>query len=176
MRVLPPPRVGRVQFCGRHTPPFTANAVAIGTTTTAVTDLQTKTVAARAAFNAQQEAQNAAKSATNTYNLAVRAMTDAVADILKQVKTKAALSGDAVYSLADVPVPATPSPKPPPGTPTDFVVTLNPDGSLNLKWKCPNPTGAAGTMYQVSRRTGLSGPFTPIGNSGTRSFVDATVP
>lgn len=174
--VLPRTRLGRVQFCEQHNTPFSTNAVAIGTTSTAVTDLATKTTAARAAYNAQQAARNAARSATNAYNLAVAAMTSAVADILKQVKTKAAISGDSVYSLADIPVPATPSPKPPPGTPTDFVATLNPDGSLNLKWRCPNPPGASGTMYQVSRRLGLSGDFAPIGASGTRSFVDATVP
>jgi hypothetical protein len=174
--VLPPTRLGRVEFCEQHTTPFSTNAVAIGTTTTAVTDLTTRTTAARAAYNAQQAAKNAARAATNEYKLAVAAMTSAVADILKQIKTKAAISGDSVYSLAEIPVPATPSPKPAPGTPTGFVVTLNPDGSLNLKWKCPNPPGASGTMYQVSRKLGAAGDFAPLGATGTRSYVDVTVP
>lgn len=173
--VLPPTPLGRVEFCEQHVPPFTANALAIGTTAGAVSELSTRTVAARAAYNAQQAARNAARAATVDYHLAVAAMTTAVADILKQVKAKAATAGDGVYALAEIPVPQTPSPKPPPGTPTDFVVTLNPDGSLNLKWRCPNPPGANGTMYQVARKIG-SGAWTPIGGSGTRSFVDATVP
>jgi hypothetical protein len=31
-------------------------------------------------------------------------------------------------------------------------------------------------MYQVSRRTGSTGPFTAVGGSGVKSFEDATVP
>ena len=42
------------------------------------------------------------------------------------------------------------------------------DGSLELKWKCANPAGSQGTMYQVSRRIGASGPLVQIGGSGTR--------
>src|SRR4051812_27323751 len=100
MSVLPVDKVARIEWCENHIATFTTNATAIGTTTTAVTDLQTKTTAARAAFNAQQTAQDNAKSATNTYKLAMEAMTAAASTIVKQVKVKAVLSGDSVYSLA----------------------------------------------------------------------------
>ena len=40
----------------------------------------------------------------------------------------------------------------------------------------PSTAGAGGTMYQVSRRAGGSGPFAQIGGTGVRSFVDDTVP
>ena len=177
MSVLPKSKVARIEFCEAHISPFTTNATAIGTSTTAVTDLQTKTVAARSAFNAQQAAQNAAKAATNDFNLAVAAMTDAAADIIKQIKTKAAISGNSVYSLAEIPAPATPTPRPPPGPVTDFTVTLDGNGALNLKWKCANPPGASGTIYQVWRRIGTgSGDFTYLGGSGAKSFVDDTLP
>ncbi len=46
-------------------------------------------------------------------------MTNAAADIIKSVKTKAATAGDGVYSLASIPVPALPSPMGPLGTPSD---------------------------------------------------------
>jgi hypothetical protein len=65
------------------------------TTTAAVTDLATKTTAARAAYNAQQAAQNAAKAATIDFNLAVDAMTTRGADIIKQIKAKAATAATA---------------------------------------------------------------------------------
>src|SRR5690606_19205293 len=45
-----------------------------------------------------------------------------------------------------------PSPVPPPGICSNFTVTLNADGTLFLKWKCQNPPGAHGTIYQVWRR------------------------
>jgi hypothetical protein len=176
MSVLPLAKVARIEFCENHNTPWSANAVAIGTTAAEVTALQTKTVAARDAFNAQQAAQNAARAATNDFNLAVEAMTQAAADIIKQVKTKAAISGNSVYSLAEIPAPATPSPKPPPGPVTDFVVTLDGNGALNLRWKCINPPGAAGTIYQVWRRIGATGDFTYLGGSGAKSFVDDTLP
>ena len=102
-------------------------------------------------------------------------MTLAGTEIIKAVKAKAATGGNAVYTLALLPVPATPTPVPPPGTPTDFVAALNPDGSLKLRWKCANPAGSSGTIYQVSRRVGTGG-FAALGGTGLRSFDDPTVP
>ena len=87
-----------------------------------------------------------------------------------------ATDGDNVYFLAQIPPPATPSPVPAPGTPSDFAATLNPDGSLGLKWKCANPPRSTGTIYQISRRTGAAGAFVSVGGSGARTFVDAGVP
>ena len=176
MSVMPPAKVARIEFCENHVAPWTTNAVAIGTTAPAVTDLESKTLAARNAFNAQQAAQQAAKAATNDFNLAVQAMTDAAADIIKQIKTKAAISGNGVYSLAEIPAPATPTPRPPPGPITDFIVTLDGNGALNLKWKCINPPGASGTIYQVWRRIGASGDFVYLGGSGSKTLVDDTLP
>ena len=178
MSVLPSTKVGRIEFCEQRLSPWSSQAVNIGTTAAAVTDLQTKTTAARAKFLAREAAYNAAKAATIDFDLAVRAMTDAAADILKQVRAKAATAGNSVYALAEIPAPATPSPKPPPGTPTDFVVTLGADGALHLKWKCANPPGATGTIYQVWRRIGSGGggEFGYLGGTGTKSIVDATVP
>jgi len=174
--VLPATKLARIEFCEAHNTPFSTNAVAIGTSAASVTDLATKTSAARAAYNAQQAAQNAAKAATNDYNIAVQAMTTAVADILKQVKTKAAISGPGVYSLAEIPAPAIPSPRPAPGKPTDFVATLEENGAVTLKWKCPNPAGTSGTIYQVWRRDTPTGDFNYLGGTGSKSFDDATIP
>jgi len=64
----------------------------------------------------------------------------------------------------------------PPGPVSNFKVEINGDGSLTLKWKSDNPTGAAGTMYQVWRRIGAAGAFAYCGGTGAREFVDATVP
>jgi hypothetical protein len=176
MSVVPKEVVAKIQFFEDHESPWTTNATAIGLTAGEVTALSTKTAAARAAYDAQQAAKNAAKDATLTLRLAVTAMADAGSDAIKKIRAKAATDGSGVYALASIPAPATPSPVPPPGTPTDFNVTLNPDGSLKLRWKCANPSGSQGTMYQVSRRIGASGPFVAVGGSGTRSFDDVTVP
>jgi hypothetical protein len=174
--ILPKAAIDRVTFFENHTADWAANAVAIGTTTTAVTALTTKTTAARAAYNAQQLAQAQAKAATQTFKDAVAAMTTAGSDIIKQVKAKAATDGNSIYALALLPVPALPSPVPAPGTPSNFAVELRGDGSLVLSWKCANPAGSQGTIYQVSRRLGGSGDFSVIGASGKKEFTDETLP
>lgn len=69
-----------------------------------------------------------------------------------------------------------PSPRPVPGTPGDFTVELRGDGALQLRWKCANPPGTAGTIYQIARRIGATGEFVLLGGTGTKSYLDTTVP
>jgi hypothetical protein len=104
------------------------------------------------------------------------AMTNAGMAIIEQVRTKARSSGEGVYPLANIPAPATPTPVGPPGTPDTFKVSLDGAGGLILTWKCANPAGSVGTMYQVYRRVTPTGEFTYIGGTGTREFTDVTVP
>ncbi|MDB5321714.1 MAG: hypothetical protein JWN40_3345 [Phycisphaerales bacterium] len=174
--ILPSIRIDRVTFVENHTATWQTEATAIGTSTSAVTALTTKAVTARAAYNAHILAQAQAKAATQVFYDAVAAMTTDATAIIRQVKAKAALSGNSIYTLALLPIPATPTPVPPPGTPTDFRVALQSDGSLQLKWKCPNPAGSGGTTYQVSRKTGTTGDFIMLTTVGARSFTDPTIP
>lgn len=176
MSVLPAARVARIEWCEQHVETFTTNATAIGTTSAAVTAWAAKVAAARAAFDAQKIAQDNAKSATNTYNLAIAAMTDASADIIRQVKTQAGIVGDEVYSLANIPAPATPGPIGPLGQANNVAASLDGNGGLLIKWKCTNPKSAGGTTYQVWRRIGTAGEYTFLANVGVKEFVDSTVP
>jgi hypothetical protein len=177
MGVMPDTKSGKLEFCEAHVTPFTANAVAIGTTVLAATDFSTKTTAARAAFVVKQAAEEAVRNANGNFDIALLAATTSAADIIKQVRAKAATSGNSIYTLASLPIPATPSPVGPPGRPTDLKVALNPDGSIEMKWKCPNPAGSTGTLYNLFRSTtGASNDFAFIGGSGERKFTDETVP
>src|SRR5688572_4375146 len=135
MSLVPSSRIGKVEFYENHMAPWTANAVAIGSSAPEVTALGTKVTAARAAYLAQQEAADAARAATLAFHEAAAAMADAGADVIKKIRAKAATDGNNVYVLAQIPAPATPSPAPPPGTATDFSVQLLQDGSLKLAWK-----------------------------------------
>jgi hypothetical protein len=176
MSLIPPTNHGTIEYLQSKVEPWTTHATAIGTTTTAVTAMDAKLTAAQEKLAAQVAAQQLAKTATAELNAAIRDLRRAGSDIVKQIRAKAATTGDGVYFLARIPSPALPTPVPPPGTPSDFAATLNPDGSLKLKWKCTNPRGAVGTMYQVTRRIGGSGPFHALGGSGTKTFLDPTVP
>ena len=176
MPLVPDTIDGKIGFFQSKNTPWAANATAIGTSAASVSSLATKVTTAQAKLAAAIAARAAAKSATADLHNAVRDMATAGADIIKQIRAKAATDGDNVYFLAQIPPPATPSPVPAPGTPTDFAATLNPDGSLSLKWKCPNPARSTGTIYQISRRSGATGAFVAVGGSGARTFIDAGVP
>ena len=177
MGVVPIRKIERVQFYEDHIAPFTTNATAIGLVTTEVTDLDTKTSAARAAYNEQQAARQAAKAATESFKNAANAVTVAGAALLKKIRAKAEQSGDPnVYVLAEIPAPAIPTPRAAPGTPSNLKVELDGNGALILSWKCPNPAGTSGTMYQIYRAVGAGTEFTYLGGSGEKNFTDTTVP
>ena len=44
-------------------------------------------------------------------------------------------------------------------------------GAVELKWKCANPTGTQGTIYECRRKIG-NGAFTFVGATGVRAFTD----
>jgi hypothetical protein len=178
MGLIPDKRLDKIQFFQGKITPWSASAVAIGTTAGAVTDLQTKTDAAAAAVIAQEEARAASETATATADAAIAAMVSAGADIIKQIRTKAATSADpnTVYNLAQIPAPAAPTPVGPLGTPDNFTVGLSPSGAVILKWKCTNPKSATGVTYQIWRRNGPTEEFTYLGGTGAKEYQDNTVP
>jgi hypothetical protein len=176
MSVLPRDIGNKILFVRAHIAPFTTNAVAIGTTAGAVTNLDTLAQAAADALAAQTAKREAAKAATSDLRVALAAMTVAFGDIVQQVHVKASTSGDVVYGLAQLPIPATPSSKAPPGTPEALKVALEGNGGLTLTWKCNNPAGTSGTIYQIWRALGGSDDFKYVGGIGTKKFTDVTVP
>lgn len=80
-----------------------------------------------------------------------------------------------MYGLAQIAPPHPRTPSEPPGQPGSINATLDDEGNITLKWKCPNPPGG-NVVYSISRREDSEGAFTQVGVSGTRSFTDATIP
>jgi hypothetical protein len=183
MGVVPDSRLGKIEFYEAHAlagGPWAANAANIGLTSAAVTALGALTTQARAAFNAAEVARQAAKTATQNFHDKVRAMHNgpgAGSDMIQSIRNWAESKNDPnVYVLAQIPPPATPGTTPPPGTPFEFRVGLLQNGALELRWKCNNPSGTQGTIYEVKRRPGSSGAFGYVGSSGVKNFTDDTVP
>lgn len=184
MGIVPETRLGKIEFYEAHTlagGPWAANAANIGLTPAAVTALGTLTTQARAAFNAAEAARQAAKTATQNFYDKVRAMhsgAGAGQDMIDTIRLWAESKNDPnVYTLAQIPPPATPGTTPPPGTPLDFTVGLLQNGALELKWKCNNPSGTQGTVYEVKRKdgSGAGGAFNYVGSTGVKNFTDETV-
>lgn len=133
-------------------------------------------VNARGIYTDALNADLAKKAAFVQSRTAVTDLRQIAAETLALIKAHADNAADpsAVYAAAQIPEPAPPSPASAPGTPTDFSVLLEQTGAVTLKWKCANPAGVSGTVYEVRRRTG-SGSFTFIGATGIRQFTDDTL-
>jgi len=179
MGVVPDTRLGKIEFYEAHISPWTTNAAGIGLTPASVTALGTLTTQARAAYNAHIAARDAARAATDNFYDKVRDMHNgpgAGADMIRTIRNHAETKDDPnVYVLAQIPPPATPGTTPPPGTPFEFTVGLLQNGALELKWKCNNPSGTQGTIYEVKRAIG-GGAFNFVGATGVKLFTDDTLP
>jgi len=177
MTVVPNKDLDAVQFFESHVPVWAATPAAVGLTAAQVAALDTATKAARNAYTAQQNARNAAKASTSAYHTNVGAMREIGGDLIKTIKAFAATSNNPnVYAIAQIPMPAEPAPLPPPGQPNDFDVRLTGSGAIVLSWKCANAAPSSGAYFTVRRRIGTQGAFTLVGGTGSRTFIDDSIP
>ena len=132
-----------------------------------------------AAWQAAYVAASVVASRTKALVVAKNAARDnmklAASALAKYVYASAAVS-DMQLTQLGLSVRATPQPAREPGMPRDFVAIVSVTGALGLKWKCANPSGTAGVMYQIFRRAGETGPFTYVGGTGEKKFTDGTIP
>jgi len=49
-------------------------------------------------------------------------------------------------------------------------------GAVTIKWKCTNPVGAGGTVYQIFRSLDAGATFEYLGGTGGKSYTDQTIP
>lgn len=166
-----------INFCEQHVGPFSTNAAAIGLQSQQANAYKNATDAARQAFNAAAAARAASEAATRAQTEAVRTLRNLNGDLVRIIRGFAGQAPDPneVYRLSEINPPAPPTPLAPPGTPTDFTVGLNADGSITLKWKCKNPSGTNGVVYSLRRRSG-TGAYMYLGATGTKDYTDATIP
>jgi hypothetical protein len=127
------------------------------------------------AYLAAKDPETRTKSKTQAKNDARKNLRIMASDLAKIIEGTSTVTNEQKLDLG-LSVRATPSPVPPPGTPNRFKVSLLGDGSIELKWKCNNPRGSTGTLYQVWRRIGTSGEFDYLGGSGEKKFTDSTLP
>lgn len=174
MGVVPPTRIEKVEFYEAHNSIWAAQAANIGLTVPQVTALTTLTTAARAAFNQQQTAQAAAKSATENFHNKVRDMQAQGSDLIKTIKAYAETKNDPnVYVLANIPAPASPTPAGPPVAPTDLAAVMNSDGTIRLTWR---GTLAQRQFFSVWRQLPSQNLPLQIGAVAAKDFTDVTVP
>ncbi len=164
-------------FLNAHATLWDDNHTALGVPATQSAALKSFASTAVGNYSAQVTARDKAKAATLTQQTSTRTAREMTADIIRTIEVFAQSQSDpnTVYALAQIPPPATPSPAPPPGTPNRFTVGLNDNGAVLLAWKCPNPAGTTGTIYEVRRKPSGGSAWTFIGATGERKFTDDTL-
>lgn len=196
VRILPKTIPGRIEFLNTHILVWASDPDAVGLSPGELDELAALREEAQKAQLLAREAREAAIAATQALHQVAERMTEAASRALDRIKL-AARTDEKVYVAAQIPVPQPSSPTrttPPPGTPTNFQITLRQTGVLELAWACPNPRGTQGTLYEVSRRVvgvvGVAGVattqaaarhgpdagFVHLGVVSTKSFADETLP
>lgn len=177
MPVIPATRLEQLEFSEAHLPIFGTTPTAIGLTAAQVSTLSALTDTARKDYDAALSARQASKAATEAMYASVGNMRTQLADMVRSIKTFAEASANpaSVYSMAQIPAPQSPSEVPPPGTPFDFRVEILQNGALRITWKCDNPEGTSGTIYEVFRGA-VGSTLSYVGSSGIKEFVDDTLP
>lgn len=178
MPVVPSKDVDAIQYFEDHVSIWSEAGPTIGVTVPQADGVSDATAAARTAYQAQQQAKQAAKNSTVAFQAAMRVMRTKGGDLIKTVKAFAANSADpsTVYTKAQIEPPAPPTSAPLPGQPTDFNVQLQSDGAVNIKWKSTNSAASGGVYFAVRRKLAGETSFTLVGTTGSKSFVDATIP
>ncbi len=167
-----------VSWCLEHVEPWTEHALTLKLDPAAVAEFDTLTDAAQAARQALVSARLAYKNALADSRTAVKAMrTSAGANVTTiRATAKNSATPQAIYSLALVPAPADPAPRPAPGKPAEFRADLLEGGGIRMRFKCPNPPRTGPVTYRVERRIGTQAPLVFFMNAKERTFDDETIP
>lgn len=178
MPILPSRTQDLLEFCNAHAQLWNSAYAEIGLSPAQAAAFKTLTNDGTTNYNAAVAADAAKRAATLTSQSTIRELRRVAGETINIIRAFAENqpNPDAVFAEAQIPAPATPTPAGPPGTPTSFRVSLLESGAVELKWKCANPIGTSGTIYEVRRKTGTDMNFTFIGATGTKKFLDETIP
>lgn len=178
MAILPTRTLELLEFMEQHATVWQGNAAGIGLSPAQATALVNAATEARAQHTNQMNVAAEARAATLTARTQLAAARVLFADAIRTIKAFAQHQADpkSVYALAQIPPPTPPGPRPPPGLPTDFRAVLEPNGAITLRWKCQNPPGVSGTVYNVRRRLAGEAQYQLLGAIGMRRFTDQTIP
>lgn len=151
---------------------------AVGLAELDITTMQAALDAAVAARAETVSTRQEAKTATSAFHNKMKDMRSETSLRVAKIRTFARGSEDPenVYTLAEIPAPATPTEAPPPAQVTDFRVTLEEGGALRVTFKCSNPERVSGVTYRVERQDAPQTPFQFLVNAKEKSFLDASFP
>ncbi len=152
-----------------------AAATTYGLTVAQAASYQTLNDSFAASYMLSQAPETRTKGTIQARNDAKVLLKQKAAELAKIVEATPTVTNQQKIDLG-LSVRATPTIKPPPGTASNFKVTLQGDGSVQATWRANNPTGLTGTMYQIWRRIGSASEFSYLCATGEKKFIDSTIP
>lgn len=181
MTGVPDGRSAAINWYTERVAAWVADPTAIGLSIEQANAIASETSTASSTRQSAFDAANVKKAAFVTYHEAADTMRENGSTLIATIKAYAEATGDpGVYAAALIDPPAQRTPTPAPGTPYDFSVGLLQDGSVELSFKCDNPSATGGTaggvVYEVFRQDPGSNQFNYVLSAGERRFVDSTVP
>lgn len=178
------PRKGSetIPWVKAHITPWTTNAEALKLDPTVITALNAQADLAETRRVAMNAAWSAWRGAVASYNQSIKDLREQAGGQVSIIRSTARTSDNptSIYTMAAIPAPADPAPRPAPGVATDFKTSLLQGGSITLTFKCPNPPRTGPVTYRVERRVvpagGGQAPFTFYKNAKERTFTDDSIP
>lgn len=160
-----------------HWPLWNTNAAQIGLTAAQAMAFKTLVQSSRSAFDAAEAARLASRNATQLQTNALTAMRANAGTLVAIIKAYAeATNNPNIYNLSGISPPDPRGSVAPPSTPENVRASLNPNGSLTLKWKATQPTGATGVQYQIFRQLDGEQGFTLVDTVGRKNWTDTSLP
>jgi hypothetical protein len=178
MATIPDKIAERLAFFEYHLPVWAADPALIGLNAAQISDLAIRTAAARTAFDDAQAARSVSRAKTVSQTEAMGDMSNLGSDLVKTIRAFAETTDNVnVYSVAEIPPPAPPTPTGPPEVPTNIDASINNFGEIKVSWKASR---AAGTQFIIQRQLksvdGTLGNWTFAGSSVSNDYTDNTVP
>lgn len=175
MGVIPDSKQEILNWGTAHAPVFSANAVAIGLTVIEAGAFAAAVTAAQTAWNDAIAAREVAKAKTVTSDAAFGTLFDKASITVSTIKAFADKNANppAIYALAQIPMPAEPQPAGPPPAPQNVTCQIDNLGRVDVRW---SGSTRYSTFFNVWRKLYGETTWTQVGATGSKSFVDATVP
>lgn len=190
MATLPTKQQDLLEFAAQHADLWDGSPTSVGLSAATVTLIKNANELATMNYNDAQAARAGSKAATFTSDLSMDALRAVLGDAIKTIRAFAeSTNNPLVYSAAQIPPPAPPTPALPPTQATNLGAAIETTGALTISWKpAASSTGynssTKNVVYTVKRRFTTDGAFTTIGvlpavRAGTRgvtTFTDDTLP
>lgn len=154
-------------------PNWTADPASVGLTEQACAELGVKLAKAQADLSNQNSKKAAAKAATAASNDSAQDLRSFGGKQINTIRAFAEGTNDpSVYTKAQIPAPADPTPAPAPGEPYDLVASIDNNGNVVLTFKAENAQSHTGVFFEVRRKLDGQSSFTLVGSTGTKGFTD----